>query len=102
MATPATTSNPPSPPEPPAVPVDPGIIAGTHVLGFVALNPDDASIRRLLQQIRENTPAIGWSDLVLLKLLVSQESQDIIVSHLGNDMLQAMVQELLTNVRTRA
>ena len=88
-------------PEPPAVLVDPGIIAGTTAVGFVALSHDDDSVRRMLQRIHENPPAIGWSDLVLLKLLVPGESHDIIVSHFGNDMLQAVVQGLLTNVRTR-
>ena len=102
MATTATTSNSPSIPETHAVPVDPGIIAGTSVVGFVALSHDEDSVRRMLQRIQANLlPAIGWSDLVLLKLLVPGESHDIIVSHFGNDMLQSVVQGLLTIVRTR-
>ena len=100
MATTSTGSSSPPIPEPP-VPVDPGIIAGTSVVGFVALSHDDDSVRRMLQRIQANQPAIGWSDLVLLKLLVPAESHDIIVSHFGNDMLQNVVQGLLTIVRTR-
>ena len=100
MATSTSTSNAPIP-ETQAVPLDPGIIAGTNVVGFITLSQDDEIVRRMLQRIQASPMAIGWNDLVLLKLLVPQESQDVIVSHFGNTMLQAVVQGLLTIVRTR-
>ena len=101
MATTSTTSSGTTVPESPAVPVDPGIITGTTAVGFVALNRDDASVQRILRGLQTNLVRIGWSDLVLLKLLVPQESQEVIVSHFGNAMLQDVVQVLLAEVRSR-
>ena len=79
--------------------VDPGIIAGTCIVGFVALGLDDSRIQAVLHRIQAEP--IGWSNLVLLKLLVPRESQDVIMSPLGNTLLDAIVQGLLADARIR-
>ena len=89
MTTPITTT------EAPVVPVDPGIIAGTTVLGFVPLRGPaaEAAVRAA------HSPSMSWGTLASLKLLLPAESRDVIISPYGSEMLMQIVEQLMDEVR---
>ena len=89
MTTPITTT------EAPVVPVDPGIIAGTTILGFVPLRGPaaEAAVRAA------HAPSMSWGTLVSLKLLLPVESRDVIISPYGSDILTQIVDQLMDEVR---
>lgn len=89
--TPTTTTEPAAP----AAPVDPGIIAGTAVLGFVALTGPRAEAA-----MRAAAPGrISWGTLVTLKLLLPAESSNVIISPWGNEVLERIVEQLMQEAR---
>lgn len=93
----ATTSTPSTEATTPTVLVDPGVIAGTLALSFVPLTGPQAEAA-----VRANAPTrIAWGPFVTLKLLLPEESQDVIISGLGDSMLQDVVEALMQTVRGR-
>lgn len=94
--TPTTTSEPAAP----AAPVDPGIIAGTLVLGFVPLT--GVAAEKAVKAAGNNTPRISWGNLVTLKLLLPAESSSVIISPWGDEQLRQVVESLMDEMRGNA
>ena len=94
----ATTPRPtPTTETAPAAPADPGIIAGTLVLGFVPLTGTAAE--RAVQAAANNAPRISWGNLVTLKLLLPRESSSVIISPWGDEQLRQVVESLMEEMR---